>query len=102
MNTEAIHGHGPLDNGKQTWVLSAVVGGLTQMTVGFFTMTAIGLVGIPLLASVALAATWMAAAATFVLTVRRNPVLALFVPVANGLLLWGVITAGEAWLGWSG
>ena len=78
------------------------MGGLAHLTVGFFTMSAIGLVSVPLWAGIVLVSAWLAAAAAFVLMVRRNPVMALLAPVANGLVLWGAIAAGEAWFGWTG
>ena len=99
MNTEALHAQG---DRKRTWIVAAVVGGLTQVTVGFFTVTAIGLVSVPLWASFVLVGTWLAATAILARTVRHTPLLAVLVPVANGVLLWGMIAAGEAWLGWSG
>ena len=102
MNSEAIHTDGPLGGRKRIWILAAVIGGLAQVTVGFFTMTAIGLVSVPLWAGVVLVSAWLAAAAVFVVMIRRKPVLALLAPAANGLVLWAVIAAGEAWLGWTG
>ena len=102
MNTEAMHAHGPLGGRKRTWILAAAVGGLTQVGVGFFTVTAMGLVGVPVWAGVVLVGSWLAAAAIFARTVRHAPLPALLVPVANGVVLWGMIAAGETWLGWSG
>ena len=99
---EAMHAHGPLGGRKRTWIVAAVLGGLTQVGVGFLTVIAIGLVGVPLWAAVVLVGTWLAAAAIFARTVRHAPLTAALVPVAHGLLVWAVIAAGETWLGWSG
>lgn len=100
MSSDAAHG--PLGRRQRTQVVAAVVGGAAQLTVGFFTMTAIGLVSVPLWAAAALVGAWLAAAAVLVATIRRTPVLAVLPPVVNGLVLWGAIAAGEAWLGWTG
>ena len=101
MNSEALQGHGPLTRPKWTWRLLAAVGGVIHVTVGFFTVTAIGLISVPLVASIVLVSAWLAAAGVFVLTVRRSPALALLIPVVNGLLLWGVVAAGDIWFGWT-
>ena len=102
MNIESTHTTGPFGGRKRTSILAAVVGGLAQVTVGFFTITAIGLLSVPLWAAVVLGTAWLVAAAVFVLAIRPNPVLAVLAPVVNGLVLWGVVAAGEAWLGWTG
>jgi hypothetical protein len=39
--------------------------------------------------------------ATFVLT-RRRSYLVLVPPVLGAVLWWSIVSAGEAWLGWTG
>ncbi|MDQ3932343.1 MAG: hypothetical protein M3252_05850 [Actinomycetota bacterium] len=68
--------------------------------VGFFTISAIGLFGVPLWAAAGLVLLWIVAA-LLVVRMRRRPLAVLLVPVVNGLLLWATIAAGEAWLGWA-
>lgn len=101
MNSQAVGGRRNMGGRQKLWVLAAVVGGVIQATVGFFTMTAIGLVSVPLWAAVALVGVWLAATALMVRTVRQAPLVAALIPVANGLLLWGMVAAGGAWLGWT-
>lgn len=55
----------------------------------------------PLWAVVALYALWLVATTVLVHTARRRPLAAPLVPIGNALLLWVVISAGEAWLGWT-
>lgn len=81
-------------------VFALVLAGVLQVLVGYFTVTAIGLIGVPPWAIAALAGLWLAAVALLVLGGRRRPMAAPLVPLANGLLLWGAVAAGEAWLGW--
>jgi hypothetical protein len=72
-----------------------------QLVVGFFTVTAIGLIGLPLWAAFGLAGVWMVAAVLLVRTARRAALAAPLVPVVNSLVLWAVVTAGDVWLGWT-
>lgn len=102
MNSEAAQTTGTSDGGQRAWTLAALVAGLMQLTVGFFTVTAIGLISVPLWAIVGLVSAWIGATAILVRTVRHTPLVAALIPLANGLLLWGVIAAGEAWFGWTG
>lgn len=89
------------DNRGSLWVVAAVVSAVLQLIVGYFTLGAIGLISVPLWAIVVLAGLWLAAVALLVRSVRRAPLLALLVPVANALALWGVVAAGGALLGWN-
>lgn len=102
MTNDAVGGH-PAFGGRKgsTWIVAAVVGAVLQLIVGFFTVTAIGLIALPVWASVVLVGGWLAAAALLVRTVRHSPLIAIVVPVANGLALWGLIAVGGAWLGWT-
>ncbi len=80
---------------------ATVAAGAGQLVVGFFTMTAIGLIAMPVLVIVLLAGVWLAASAALVYLARHRPLLTLVVPAANALVLWGVVAAGGAWFGWS-
>jgi uncharacterized protein (DUF983 family) len=84
--------------GLATLVL-AVAG---QLVVGFFTLTAIGLIGMPVWAALLLVLAWAAGAVAIALLARRRPLLTPAVPIAGALVLWGLVAAGGAWLGWSG
>lgn len=55
----------------------------------------------PLWAVIGFHALWLAAAVILVRTARRRPLACPLVPVAYGVLLWVLIAAGGAWLGWS-
>src|SRR5690625_2466456 len=44
---------------------------------------------------------WLTAAATLTMIARRRPLLSPTVPVANAVLLYGLITFGESVLGWT-
>lgn len=101
MNSHAVGDQRNIGGRHRLWVLPAVAGGVLQLTVGFYTIAAIGLVSVPVWAIIVLAGVWLAAAVLFVRTVRHAPFMAALVPVANGLLLWGAIAAGGAWLGWT-
>lgn len=96
-------GDSPVAGGHQgsTWLVSAVVGGILQLTVGFFTITAIGLIGVPLWAAIVLVGAWIVAAGLFVRSVRSSPLMAIAAPVGNGVLLWALTAAGQAWWGWT-
>ncbi len=100
MSRQVILGSTP-GPGRGTWVIAAVLVAIMHLTVGFFTVGAIGLVSVPAWGIVVLVGTWAAAAALLVRTVRRTPLIAMLVPVANALVLWGVVMVGEAWLGWT-
>lgn len=80
-------------------VLAVVVAAVQQLGVGWFT-AASGLLA-PLWAIVVLGLLWLAAAAMLVRVARRRPPVAPLVPLANGLLWWAVMMAGENWLGWT-
>lgn len=86
--------------GRLMRLVPVMLAGALQLVVGFFTITAIGLVGVPLWAAAGLAVLWIAAALLLV-RLRRKPLAVLLVPVVNALLLWATISAGEAWLGWT-
>ena len=77
------------------------VAGAGQLLVGYFTLAAIGLIAVPVGGIVLLAGAWLAASAALVYLARRRPLLTLVVPLANVLVLWGVVAAGGAWFGWS-
>ncbi len=79
-----------------------VVAGTLQVVVGYFTVAAIGLISVPPWAIVGLVGLWLAAGAYLVSTARRHPLAAPLVPIANALLLWGAVAAGENWLDWTG
>jgi hypothetical protein len=86
---------------KRATSLVAVVAGIAQLAVGFFTFSAIGLISVPVWAIVLLAALWLAGAVVLVRNGRHAPLVAVAVPVVNALLLWGIVAAGGAWLGWN-
>jgi peptide-methionine (R)-S-oxide reductase len=79
---------------------AVTLAGVLQVLAGFLTVGAIGLIGIPLWGILCLVALWVAASLLTVRTARRSPLAASGVPVGNGLLLWAVTAAGQAWLGW--
>lgn len=79
------------------WILAA---GL-QLTVGWFTLTAIGLISVPPWAMAVLVGLWLAATVLLVTVARRRPLVAPLVPLGNALLLWGAVAAGEMLLGWT-
>ena len=97
-------GGSPVAGGHQgsTWIIYAVAGGVLHLVVGFFTITAVGLIGIPLWAALALVGAWLITAALLVRTVRSSPLMAIAAPVANGALLWALTAAGQQWWGWTG
>ena len=55
----------------------------------------------PLWAVLLLYGLWLGGALLLVRLARRRPFLAPLVPAANALLLWLVLGAGDAWLGWT-
>jgi hypothetical protein len=99
---DATAGRREKGNRRMVAVAAWVLAGALQAVVGFFTITAIGLISLPLWAIAVLAGLWLAGVVVLVLTARRRPLAAPLVPVANGLLLWAVVAAGEAYLGWTG
>jgi hypothetical protein len=101
MSGAATHGQG-MANGRSGWVIAATaVGVILQLIVGFFTNAAVGLISVPVWAIVLLVVAWVAATVLLVRTVRRLPLVALVIPAANAALLWAVVAAGGAWLGWT-
>lgn len=85
--------------GRALPVLAVVLAGALQLVVGWFTLAS-GLLA-PLWAIGLLAVAWLVAVAVLVRISRRRPLAAPLVPVANGLLLWAVLSAGQGWLGWT-
>lgn len=81
--------------------VATVIGGAGQLVVGYFTLAAIGLIGVPVWGIVLLAGGWLAASAALVYLARRRRLLTAMVPVASALVLWAVVAVGGAWLGWS-
>jgi hypothetical protein len=75
------------------------VGIAAHLVVGFFYLTA-GLVT-PLYGLIVLWIVWLALLALAIWMLRRRPVLALLVPVVALGILVGVVTLGEALLGWT-
>lgn len=80
---------------------ATIAAGAGQLLVGYFTLAAIGLIGVPLWGIILLASAWLAATAILVRLAQRRPLLTLVVPAANALVLWGFVAAGGAWFGWS-
>lgn len=87
--------------GRLPDTVATVIGGAGQLVVGYFTLAAIGLIGVPVWGIVLLAGGWLAAGAALVFVARRRPLLTMVVPVASALVLWAVVAVGGAWLGWS-
>ena len=57
----------------------------------------------PAWAVVVLWVIWLALLAMAIWLLRsRRPLYVLLVPIAAGLIWFGVLTAGERWLGWTG
>jgi hypothetical protein len=86
--------------GGPGFAVAAVIAWLAMVPVGFF-YAASGLV-VP---GPYLFVMWVVYAvllvAAFVLT-RRRSLLVLAPPVLGAVLWWSVVSAGEAWLGWTG
>ena len=82
------------------FAVAAVVAWLAMVPVGFFYAASGLLVPGPYLFGM-----WLLylvlLVATFVLT-RRRSFLVLLPPVIGGVLWWAIVSAGEAWLGWTG
>lgn len=72
-----------------------------QLVVGFYTVTAIGLIGVPLWAALLLIVAWGLGAGVTVWLARRRPLLAPVAPIVGVLVLWGVVAVGGAWFGWT-
>jgi hypothetical protein len=88
-------------SGGRALTLVAMVLAVALQTVVLVPFTvASGLVA-PLWAVVGLYALGAASVLLLVRTLRRAPRWAPAIPVANGLLLWLAITAGERLLGWT-
>jgi hypothetical protein len=77
------------------------MGLVLQLVVGYFTLTAIGLISVDLWAMVVLIGAWVVAVVLLIRLARRAPLVALLVPAGNALVLWGLVAAGGAWLGWT-
>lgn len=90
------------DAGAGRWLAALVltVAVVLQLVVLVPFTVASGLVA-PLWAVAVLYVLWGGAAATLALVARRRPTATPLVPIANAAVLWFVITAGEAWLGWT-
>ncbi len=78
-----------------------LVAGALQLLVGYFTVAAIGLFSVPPWAIAVLAGAWIVTTALIARTVRDRPYAALALPVANVLFLWGLLTVGDIWFGWT-
>jgi hypothetical protein len=78
----------------------AVVGWLAMVPVGFF-YAASGLI-VPGPYLFLLWAAYVVLLVVAVLLTRRRSYWVLAVPVVGGVLWWGVVSAGEKWLDWSG
>jgi len=82
------------------WVLGWL--GFAAFLVTFIFYAASGLLA-PAWAVVLLGAIWLVLLAVAVrLLLTRRPLHVLVVPIAAGLIWFGVLTAGEMWLGWTG
>lgn len=100
MSASASRARGGRGRARVLDVGAVIVAAGLQLLVGWFTITAVGLIGVPLWAVVALGLAWVAAAGLLWLLARSRPLAAPLVPLANGLVLWASVTAGERWLGW--
>lgn len=98
---DAASGEGAIGGRGALPLVAVGVAGILQFVVGFFTVTAIGLVGVPIWAIAVLVVAWALSALVIVRTARRSPLLALLAPIANGVLLWALVGAGQAWWGWT-
>ena len=86
--------------GGPGFAVAAVVAWLAMVPVGFFYAASGLLVPGPYLFG--MWAIYLALLlAAFVLT-RRRSLLVLVPPVLGGVLWWAIVSAGEAWLGWTG
>ncbi|MFA9445912.1 hypothetical protein [Egicoccus sp. AB-alg6-2] len=80
-------------------IAAIVVAAILQLGVGFFTLSS-GLVA-PLWAVLVLGVVWIAAVVILVRLARTRPLLTPLVPLANAAVWLGVLTFGEAVLGWT-
>ena len=55
----------------------------------------------PLWAVLLLYALWLLGAFALARLARRRPLTTPLVPAVNAALLWGAITLGDVWLGWT-
>jgi hypothetical protein len=94
-------GAAPLGPSRALSLAAVAVAVAGQLVVGFFTITAIGLIGMPVWAALVLVAVWALGAAAIAWLARRRPLVAPLVPVIGALVLWALVAAGGAWLGWS-
>ena len=86
--------------GRPGFVVAAVLAWLAMVPVGFFYAASGLLVPGPYLFAMWLLYVALLAMA-FVLT-RRRSLLVLVPPVLGAVLWWAIVSAGEAWLGWTG
>ena len=86
--------------GRAGFAVAAVLGWLAMVPVGFFYAASGLLVPGPYL--VGLWAVYVALLVAAFLLTRRRSLLVLVPPVVGALLWWAVVSAGEAWLGWTG
>jgi hypothetical protein len=97
----AAHGSPPSGHGRGPWpAVAAVVAFLLLAPVGFFYAASGLLVPGPWL--FLLWAVFVVLVVVAVLLARRRSYWVLSVPVLGGAFWWGVVSAGEAWLGWTG
>lgn len=86
--------------GRVGRVVAVIVAVALQLVVLVPFTVASGLLA-PRWAVVTFYAVWVVAAVVLVLTAVRRPLLSPLVPLANGVVLWLAITAGDLWLGWT-
>lgn len=86
--------------GRVLPVVTVALAVIAQLIVLVPFTVASGLVA-PLWAIVLLYLVWAGAAFLLVRVARRRPLMAPLVPAANALVLWAVISIGQAWLGWT-
>ncbi len=83
--------------------LAALIAGWLGLVAHLATLiwyAASGLVA-PGWAVVTLLVIWLALLAGAIVLLRRRPAYVLLVPVGSALIWFGVLSAGEAWLGWT-
>lgn len=88
------------DRGRLAGTLAITVASILQLVVLVPFTVASGLLA-PLWAVVGIYALGIAAVTTLVAVARRRPLLSPLVPIVHAAVLWGVITFGEAVLGWT-
>ena len=94
-------GAAPLGRSRTLSLAAIVLAVVGQLVVGFYTLTAIGLIGMPVWAAIVLVLAWAAGVLAVAVLARRRPLLTPLVPIAGVLVLWGLVAAGGALLGWS-